>query len=317
MKVTALAGGVGASKLLAGMVRALPPSDLTIIVNTGDDIELHGLHISPDPDIVTYTLAGVVNPATGWGLEGDTFRALEVLARYGREAWFHLGDRDLATHMHRTALLRTGATLTQAIDAVCRAWGLEARILPMCDEFVPTILETDRGTMHFQEYLVKHRVEPVVKSIRFEGAEKASPAAGVLEAIAEADAIVVCPSNPLISIGPILAVPGIRAALRARRNCVAAVSPIVGGRSLKGPSDIMMRQLGYDAAAKGVARMYADFCGRFVLDESDAAQQDAIERMEMRVLVTQTVMCAQSDKERLAREVLVFATSSRAGEAGA
>jgi LPPG:FO 2-phospho-L-lactate transferase len=317
MKVTALAGGVGASKLLAGMVRAMDPAALTVVVNTGDDIELHGLRISPDLDIVTYTLAGVVNPATGWGLEGDTFHALEVLARYGREAWFHLGDRDLATHIHRTALLRAGKSLTETTDAIRRAWGVEARILPMCDQFVPTILDTHRGTMHFQEYLVKHRAEPVVKCIRFEGAENASPAAGVLEAIAEADAVVVCPSNPLISIGPILAVPGIRGALRARRNQVVAVSPIVGGRSLKGPSDIMMRQLGYEAGAMSVARMYADFCGQFVLDESDAAQRDAVVRMSMRALVTQTVMREQTDKEHLACEVLAFATSSRAAEAGA
>jgi LPPG:FO 2-phospho-L-lactate transferase len=317
MKVTALAGGVGASKLLAGLVRVMDPAELTIIVNTGDDIELHGLRISPDLDIVTYTLAGAVNPVTGWGIEGDTFHALDVLERYGREEWFHLGDRDLATHIHRTALLRAGKSLTEAADAIRRAWGVTARILPMCDAPVPTMLKTDRGTLHFQEYLVKHRAEPVVKRIYFAGAENASPAPGVLAAIAAAEAIIICPSNPLISIGPILAVPGIREALRARRDCVAAVSPIVGGRSLKGPSDRMMLQLGHEVSALAVARMYADLCDRFVLDELDAAQQAAIEALGMRALVAQTVMREQSDKERLARAVLSFATAQRAAEAGA
>jgi LPPG:FO 2-phospho-L-lactate transferase len=306
MEIVALAGGVGASKLLLGMTRVMDARALTIVVNTGDDIVLHGLSISPDLDIVTYTLAGAVNPKTGWGLRGDTFSALGILQRYGREDWFHLGDRDLATHIHRTALLRSGATLTEATDAIRRAWGVEARILPMSDAPVPTLIGTEIGVLHFQEYLVKHRTELIVKEIIFDGADAARPAPGVLEAIAAAEGIVVCPSNPLISIGPILAVPGVREALRKRRERVVAVCPIVGGKSLKGPSDKMMRQLGYEVSALGVARMYRDFTGTLMIDSEDATQQREIEALGMQVAVRATTMRTAADKERLARAVLAL-----------
>ena len=304
MKIVALAGGVGASKLLLGMTRVMDARVLTIVVNTGDDLVLHGLSISPDLDIVTYTLAGAVNPKTGWGLRGDTFSALEILRKYGREDWFNLGDRDLATHIHRSALLRGGATLTETTDDIRRAWGVEARILPMSDTPVPTLIRTEIGIIHFQEYLVKHRSELIVKEIIFDGAAASRPAQGVLEAIASAESIVICPSNPLISIGPILAVPGVRDALRARREGVVAVCPIVGGKSLKGPSDKMMKQLGHEVSALGVAKMYCDFAGTLVIDSADAAQQRKIETLGMQVAVRPTTMRTSADKERLARTVM-------------
>src|SRR2546427_12311385 len=219
-KIAALAGGVGASKLLFGLYEAMEPAALTIIVNAGDDIVLHGLKISPDLDIVTYTLAGIVDPAKGWGIRGETFHALKRLAAYGRANWFNLGDRDLATHIHRTALLEEGSTLSQAAESIRIALGVKARILPMSNNSVPTIIDSNEGPLHFQEYLVKRRAEPIVKGIRFTGAQSAQPAPGVLEAFGEADRILICPSNPLISIGPILAVPEIRGQLRAHKEKV-------------------------------------------------------------------------------------------------
>lgn len=316
MEIAALAGGVGASKLLLGLSKVMDPRGLTIIVNTGDDIILHGLAISPDLDIVTYTLAGVVNAKTGWGFRNDTFVALKQLAAYGREDWFHLGDRDLATHIHRTAMLNAGASLSQAAESIRRALGVEATILPMSDQPVRTIIETEAGAIHFQEYLIKLRAEPVVRGISFDGTDRAKPAPGVLEALARADGIVICPSNPLISIGPILAVPGISGALRKRRKDVVAVCPIVGGKSLKGPSDRMMKQIGLEASALDVARLYQDTVGTFVIDAADAAQQPAIEAVGMKAVVCPTVMRTLADKERLARAVLkLFARKSAAARA--
>ena len=304
MEIVALAGGVGASKLLLGLYQVAPPRELTIVVNTGDDIELHGLEISPDLDIVTYTLAGVVNSETGWGFRDDTFFALERMAAYGRESWFHLGDRDLATHIHRTAMLKSGASLSEAAESIRRGLSVEARILPMSDQPVRTMIETAEGDIHFQEYLVKHRAEPVVRGICFEGIAQARPAPRALEAIANASGIVICPSNPLISIGPILAVPGIREALRERRDDVVAVCPLVAGKSLKGPSDRMLEQLGEEASAAGVARMYRDIAGTFVIDDADAAQQSAIEALGTKVVVLPTVMRTLEDKQRLASSIL-------------
>jgi LPPG:FO 2-phospho-L-lactate transferase len=303
-RVTALAGGVGASKLLLGLMGAMRPSDLTVVVNTGDDIVLHGLAISPDLDIVTYTLAGVVNPKTGWGFRRESFAALKRLGAFGRETWFNLGDRDLATHIHRTAMLKEGRTLSECADSIRRTLGVAARILPMSDQPMPTLIETDEGVLHFQRYLVQRRAKPAVRRILFSGAEKARPAAGVMEAIRKADLIVVCPSNPLISIGPILAVRGIREALRARKKDVVAVCPIVGGKSLKGPSDKMLGQLGYEVSARGVARLYADFAGTFVMDRADGGQARSIESLGMRVVIAPTVMRTRAQKARLARAVL-------------
>ncbi|HEY2461172.1 MAG TPA: 2-phospho-L-lactate transferase [Candidatus Acidoferrum sp.] len=305
--ISALAGGVGASKLLLGLHDILAnPRDLTVIVNTGDDITLHGLKISPDLDIVTYTLAGVVDSAKGWGLRKETFHALEHLAAFHRPNWFNLGDRDLATHLHRTAMLAEGKTLTAAADSIRTALGVQSKILPMSDQPVPTIIQSNEGPLHFQEYLVKRRAEPIVRAIRFHNAKKSLPAPGVLKSIREADRILICPSNPLISIGPILAVPGIRQALRSRKKDVIAVCPIVGGKSLKGPSDKMLAQLGHASTALGVAKLYSDFTGTFVIDPADAAQSAAIRALGMNVAVIPTVMKARHQKRQLARQLLAL-----------
>ncbi len=302
--VTALAGGVGASKLLLGLHDVIDPRNLTVIVNTGDDITLHGLRISPDLDIVTYTLAGIVDETKGWGYRGETFHALKRLAAFGRVNWFNLGDRDLATHIHRSAMLAEGKSLSDAAEAIRLALRVKARILPMCDQRVPTMIDTAEGELHFQEYLVKRRAEPVVRGIRFDGVDKSRPAKGVLEAIRDADRILICPSNPLISIGPILGVPGIREALRARKGDVIAVCPIVGGKSLKGPSDKMLAELGHEPSAVGVAKLYADFTGTFVIDPADKTQAGPIRKLGMKVEVVPTVMKTRSQKRKLARSLL-------------
>ncbi len=306
LKITALAGGVGASKLLLGLYEVMDPAALTIIVNTGDDIVLHSLKISPDLDIVTYTLAGIVDASKGWGFRGETFHALKRLAAYGRPNWFNLGDRDLATHIHRTALLAEGKTLSQAADSIRIALGVKSRILPMSDNPVPTIIDSNEGPLHFQEYLVKRRAEPIVRGIRFAGVESAAPAPGVLEAIRDADRILICPSNPLISIGPILAVPQIRDQLRAHEEKVLAVCPIVGGKSLKGPSDKMLAQLGHAPTALGVAKLYADFTATFVIDPADKSQASAIAALGIKVVILPTVMKTRTQKRNLARAILTL-----------
>jgi LPPG:FO 2-phospho-L-lactate transferase len=303
-KIAALAGGVGASKLLLGLYEAMDPRLLTIIVNTGDDMVLHGLKISPDLDIVTYTLAGIVDLSKGWGFRGETFHALKRLAVYGRADWFNLGDRDLATHIHRTAMLSEGKTLSQAADSIRTTLGVKSKILPMSDGPVPTIIDSSEGALHFQEYLVKRHAEPVVRGIRFAGVESARPAPGVLEAISGADRVIICPSNPLISIGPILAVPRIREELRAHRENVLAVCPIVAGKSLKGPSDKMLVQLGHQATALGVAKLYADFSATFVIDPADKNQAHSIAALGMKVAVLPTVMKTRAQKRNLAQELL-------------
>jgi LPPG:FO 2-phospho-L-lactate transferase len=305
-KITALAGGVGASKLLLGLYDTMDPRDLTVIVNTGDDITLHGLKISPDLDIVTYTLAGIVDEAKGWGYRDETFHALKRLAVFGRASWFNLGDHDLATHIHRTAMLAEGKSLGEAAEAIRLAVGVKTRILPMSNQAVPTMIATDEGELHFQEYLVKRRAEPIVHRIRFDGVDNAIPAHGVLEAIRDADRILVCPSNPLISIGPILAVRGIREALRARKKNVVAVCPIVGGKSLKGPSDKMLAELGYEPSALGVAKLYADFTGTLVIDPADKTQAASIGKLGMKVEIIPTVMTTFGQKRKLARSLLAL-----------
>jgi LPPG:FO 2-phospho-L-lactate transferase len=306
LKITALAGGVGASKLLLGLYETMDPGLLTVIVNTGDDITLHGLKISPDLDIVTYTLAGLIDPKRGWGYRGESFRMLERLAHFGRASWFNLGDRDLATHIHRTDMLAEGKTLSQAAESIRLALRVRSRILPMTDQPVPTIIESSEGRLHFQEYLVKRRAEPVVRKIHFENIYSARPAPGVLEAIVDADRIIICPSNPLISIGPILAVAGIRQQLRARKDSVFSVCPIVGGKSLKGPSDKMLSQTGHEPSAHGVAKLYADFTGTFVIDPADKGAADSIRSLGMKVAVLPTIMKSTAQKRKLARALLVL-----------
>ncbi len=304
MRIAALAGGVGGSKLVLGLYRVMEPRDLTVIANTGDDVVMHGLRVSPDPDILIYTLADLVNPETGWGFRGETFHVAKGLSQYGRPTWFQLGDRDLATHIHRSAMLAGGATLSQVIASIRTAHGVKARILPMSDQFVPTMLDTDEGRMHLQDYFVRRKCEPALRGIEFYGIADARPAPGVIEAIEQADGIVITPSNPLISIGPILAVPGVRASLCKRRERVLAVCPLVGGKSLKGPSDKMMAQLGYDVSAAGVARLYQDFCSTMVIDDADGNQSSALKALDVKPVVCPTVMRALEDKEQLARAVL-------------
>jgi LPPG:FO 2-phospho-L-lactate transferase len=305
MTITALAGGVGASKLLEGLVRAMPPEDLSIIINTGDDIELFGLYIAPDLDIVTYTLAGIVNPSTGWGINDDTFQCLDLLLRYtGGERWFNLGDRDLATHIFRTQMMRDGQSLSEVADCVRTSLGVKSRILPMTNTHTPTTIVTNEGDLHFQEYLIKRRTEPAVKAIRFENIESSVPAPGVAEAIMQAEAVIICPSNPLISIGPILAVPGIREMLKKTRAMVAAISPVVGGQSLKGPTDRMLADLGMEISATQVARLFADFLDIFILDRQDEAAVAEVEQLGLKAIVADTVMSDSEKKLALAKITL-------------
>ena len=304
MKITALAGGIGASKLLLGLSAVMPPDEITIIANTGDDIELFGLRICPDIDTVTYTLGGVIDETAGWGISGDTFESLKWLERYGEATWFKLGDRDLATHIFRTAQLHRGRSLTEVTDYVRCALGVRSRILPMTDYYTPTRVITDEREMHFQEYFVRWRCEPRVRAIRFEEIESAHPAPGVESAILEADAVVICPSNPFISIGPILAVPGVRSSLENTEARVVAITPIVGGKALKGPAAEMLRDLGHEVSAAGVAAVYAGLVDVFVLDQADAELSGAIEQTGVRAAVTDTVMNTLEDKQRLAEFVL-------------
>jgi LPPG:FO 2-phospho-L-lactate transferase len=303
--ITALAGGVGASKFLDGLSRVAPPEEISIIVNTGDDIEMFGLYIAPDLDIVTYTLAGAVNPETGWGLAGDTFNCLEQLLGYTQtERWFNLGDRDLAAHIFRAQLLRVGLPLSEIAERLRTALGVKSRVLPMTDTHTPTTIITAEGEMHFQEYLVKRRAQPKVTGIRFEYIESATPAPGIAEAVLNSDAIIICPSNPLISIGPILAVPGMRGLLERAEAPVAAISPVVGGASLKGPTDRMLTDLGMQVSAAQVARLYSDVADVFILDVQDEAAKPEIEDLGLKVCVTNTVMSGLEEKIKLAEFTL-------------
>lgn len=303
-RIVALAGGVGAARFLAGLVRVIAPERLVVIGNTGDDAEIHGLHIAPDLDTVTYTLAGLSDNARGWGLRGETFRCLEALGRLGGETWFQLGDCDLATHLYRTRREREGATLSQVTREIAAALGVRASILPMSDSPVRTRVETRSGILDFQTWFVRRRARDAVTGVTFDGVRKARPAPGVLEAIRDASAIVVCPSNPIISINPILAIPGIRNALRKTAAPVAAVSPIVGGRALKGPAARMMKNMGMGASAAQVAELYRDFAGIFVLDRADEAQASKIAALGMRAVVTNTIMSGFREKQALARVVV-------------
>ena len=310
--IVVLAGGVGAARLLAGLVRVVPPSEVTAIVNTGDDVVLHGLHISPDLDTVTYTLAGADNPDTGWGLAGETWQAMEALGRYGGSTWFNLGDRDLGTHLYRTGRLAAGVGLAEVTAGIAAAWGLAPTLLPMTEDRVSTMVTLADGTdgagpgaeVGFQEYFVRLRHDVPVASVRFDGARRSRPGPGVLEALAAADVVVVAPSNPIVSIGPLLAVPGIADAVRARRADTVAVSPIVAGAALKGPADRLMRELGHEASVVGVARLYSDLAATLVVDTADAALALGVEAEGMRCVVTDTIMRTPEVAADLARVVL-------------
>ncbi|HEX2149508.1 MAG TPA: 2-phospho-L-lactate transferase [Actinomycetota bacterium] len=304
LKVTALAGGVGAARFLRGLIMATRDDAVTVIGNTGDDSVMHGLHISPDLDIVAYTLAGIVDSA-GWGIAGDTTNALQQMGRYGIETWFTLKDRDIGTHMARTHLLADGLSLAEVTDRIRTGLGIGARLIPMSNDPVRTKIVTVEGQIRdFQEYFVKLRHSDEVAGVEFDGAGSALPAPGVLEAIETADLIIVCPSNPVLSIGPILSVPGIRQAMARRRSEVVAISPIIAGSALKGPAATLLPVVGAEASAAGVAGLYRDFCGTMVLDNADAARVPAVEALGMRALVTKTVMHTPADAKQLAKEIL-------------
>jgi LPPG:FO 2-phospho-L-lactate transferase len=302
--ITALAGGVGAARFLQGLVRIVPEKEVVVIVNTGDDIELYGLHISPDLDIIMYTLAGMVDEEKGWGVRGDTFHCLETLQKYGEETWFRLGDRDLATHIIRTQLLRNGFSLSEVTRRLCNALGLSAKIVPMTNDRFATKIVTDKGGMHFQEYLVKRGAQDKVINVVFEGAEEAQPAPEVIDSFLSSDFVVVCPSNPIVSIGTILSVKNVRTALKETQARVLAISPIVGGRPIKGPADKLMQGLGLEVSAYSVARLYQDFLDTFIIDHVDRTERKRIESLGLRVIETNTIMKTVEDKVQLARAAL-------------
>jgi LPPG:FO 2-phospho-L-lactate transferase len=309
MRVTALAGGIGAGKFLRGLVRAVPPSDVTVVANTGDDIVLHGLYICPDLDSVTYWLGGVFDRDRGWGRRDETFRATDELRAFDPElAWFNLGDLDLATHLFRTNLLTSGVTLSEATARIASRFGIRARLLPMSDDPVTTritaVVDGQERDLHFQEYWVRRRARDEVKSVRYEGAESARPAPGVLDAIRDADAVVVCPSNPVASLGPILAVPGVRGAVAERRERTVGVSGIVAGAPLAGMADRLMPAAGLEVTAAGAADAYSGLLAGWVIDGADRSLAARIEARGIRVAVTDTVMTDDATAEALARTAL-------------
>jgi LPPG:FO 2-phospho-L-lactate transferase len=309
MKVAALAGGVGGARLADGLAQNLPPEDLTVIVNVGDDFDYFGLHICPDLDTVCYTLAGLSNPATGWGLVGETWNALENIGLLGGPTWFRLGDRDLGTHLERTRRLAKGEKLSQITGDFCRGWGIKLTVLPASDDSVLTWVYTDEGEVPFQEYFVHRQCRPRVSGFRFAGAEQSSPAEGVLEAIQQADMVVICPSNPWVSVDPILAIPGILPAVMARP--VVAVSPIIGGRTVKGPAAKMYAEMGIEPSALSVARHYRNFLSGFVLDQEDAALESEVQALGVSTRVTATWMHTSADRRQLAADCLTFGGSIR------
>ncbi|MEM2964149.1 MAG: 2-phospho-L-lactate transferase [Candidatus Bathyarchaeia archaeon] len=304
MKIAALAGGVGAAKLISGLVKLISPKDLTVIVNTGDDVILHGLYISPDVDIITYTLAGLVDERRGWGIKEDTYNCLEMLGKYGGETWFNLGDKDLATHIFRTKMLKEGFTLTQIAKKFTSLLNVQASILPMSDERVETMIHIEGGMINFQRYLVERGARDEVLGVEFIGARSARPAPGVIESLLAAEKVVVCPSNPVVSIGPILAVHEIRDTLRELKTPVVAVSPIIQGSPVKGPADKLMRGLNLEVSARSVASLYKEFLDTMVIDEKDEAEEESIKSMGLKVLKTDIAMRSLEDKVRVAKLIL-------------
>ena len=307
MKVTLLAGGTGGAKMAHGFQQVLAPGELTVIVNIADDAELFGLHVSPDLDTIVYTLAGLANADTGWGVAGDTWTALDMLGRYGEPTWFRVGDADLATHVRRTRLLGEGTSLTDVTQSMAEALGVPSRVLPVTDDRVRTILQTDAGDLDFQDYFVRLRQEPEVQGVRFDGLDLARATPQVLHAIGTAGMLVIAPSNPVVSVEPILGVPGVRQAIVAagrRGTPRVAVSPIVAGAALKGPADRMLASLGHEVTALGVARLYAGLVNAFVLDEADADLAPRVEDLGMEALVLPTVMGRDADRAALARALI-------------
>ena len=300
MKIVALAGGVGGAKLAHGLAQILSPEELTIIVNTGDDFEHYGLYICPDLDTVCYTLAGLANPVTGWGRVNESWNTFDNFSKLGGLDWFRLGDQDLGTHLERTRRMKGGASLSQITRDFCNAWGVEHTVLPMSDQPVRTIVDTDEGELAFQEYFVHRRCEPRVKGFRFEGVDSAESVSGAKEAIQSADAIVICPSNPWVSIDPILKV------IPIKNKPVYAVSPIIGGETVKGPAAKMYRELGIEPSAFAVANHYRGVATGFVLDTMDAQLTESVRGLDMQTLVTSTLMNSHEDRRQLASDVLNF-----------
>jgi len=302
--ICVLCGGTGAAKFLQGLQRVVPPAEITAIVNTGDDVVWWGLHVSPDVDSVTYAMAGILSKERGWGIEGDTFECHARMRELGAPAWFMLGDRDLATHLQRTHWLKGGRTLTQCTAEMARRLGVQSKILPMSDDTVETRVVTERGELSFQEYFVRERHGPLPWEVRFIGADKATPARGVVEAITKAQLVIVAPSNPITSIGPILAVAAIRKAMRATTAPIAAISPIVKDAAVSGPAAELMRAHGLEVSVRGVAQAYADFLDLMVVDEADAKAAPRVEELGIRVHACRTMMQSEEDKAELARQVL-------------
>ena len=303
-KVLALAGGVGGAKLALGLRDILDEESLAIVVNTGDDEEFFGLHVSPDLDTVMYTLGGIANPDTGWGISGETFRSLNRLRQYGADTWFNLGDLDMATHIRRTQLLGQGNTLSEVTNSLCSSLGIAHSIFPMTDDTLRTVVITEISEMSFQEYFVKNRCDPRVISLRFDSPSECSPSPGFVTALNESDLLVFCPSNPFLSVDPILAVPGVRKKIENFRGARVAVSPIVGGEAIKGPAGKILRELGHEVSCVGVAKRYVDLCDVFIIDNVDADLASTIEKLGMRVVVTNTIMNNDQEKRTLAREIL-------------
>lgn len=311
--ICVLAGGVGAARFLTGLQHVVEPDQITAIVNVGDDTNLHGLHISPDIDTVTYTLAGAIDPDRGWGLKNETWHAMESLGQLGGDNWFNLGDRDLGTHLYRTGRLAKGASLSDVTTELATRWGVGVHIVPVTNDrlrtFV-TITDPDQVAPHevpFQEYFVGRQHQVPVSAIRFDGAQTAVPAPGVLDAMRSADLVVIAPSNPLVSIAPLLAVPGVADALRDRRAATVAISPIVAGEALKGPADHMMRELGHESSVVGVARLYAEYATTLVIDDADAGAADAVRGQGIDAVVTPTIMSTSERSAGLAQQVLAIA----------
>ena len=315
--IVVLTGGTGGARFIQGLKEVMPALELTAIVNAGDDLRWWGLYVCPDLDSITYALAGLLSRDRGWGVEGDTFHCLEAMGHFGAPTWFQLGDRDLATHLVRTQLLAEGKTLTEATTEITRGLGIAACILPMTDARVETRVVTPAGELGFQEYFVRERYQVPVQTVRFDGAASATPAPGVVEAILSAKAVLVAPSNPVTSIGPILAVPGIREALRQTRAPIGAISPIVGGAAVSGPAADLMQAQGLPASIEGVAQAYADFLDVLIVDERDAAAAAGVERLGIRVHCTQTLMKTPGDKTALASAALQAVGAGRAAGASA
>jgi LPPG:FO 2-phospho-L-lactate transferase len=308
-RVTALAGGTGAAKLLRGLVEIVDPAGVTIVGNTGDDTEIWGLHVSPDLDTVTYALAGALDIARGWGRVDETFHCLDAMAAFGDETWFNLGDRDLAIHLVRTRALRTGRALSAITAELARQLGVAVSVLPMSDDPVRTRIETSDGWRDFQEYFVREKAQPAVRAVAYVGAEQACPAPGVLEAIRDADVVLVCPSNPVTSVGPILAVPGVAEALGCTRARVVGVSPIVGGAPVSGPAGALMRARGLEVSPLGVAAAYAPWLDILVIDTRDQGLQPALERAGVQAVAAETIMSDRASEIALARAAVTAATS--------